>query len=120
MFQKQGLYYDGNSGTYYYYDETSRTYQFHSQAQVAVNEASTDCQGKKEQKTRKANKVEIHSYLKFFYRKSITDENFCFQVLDDIHELINGLSNISIEKCRRQALGNYPMLLICTHVSLVG
>ncbi|XP_076164349.1 angiogenic factor with G patch and FHA domains 1 isoform X4 [Ptiloglossa arizonensis] len=75
---KQGLYYDGNSGTYYYYDETSRTYQFHSQAQVAVNEASTDCQGKKEQKTRK--------------------------VLDDIHELINGLSNISIEKCRRQAL----------------
>lgn len=43
-----------------------------------------------------------------------------FQVLDDIHELINGLSNISIEKYRRQALGNYPMLLICTHVSLVG
>ncbi|XP_076637730.1 angiogenic factor with G patch and FHA domains 1 isoform X4 [Colletes latitarsis] len=75
---KQGLYYDGNSGTYYYYDETSGTYQFHSQAQVAVTEASTDFQSKKEQKTRK--------------------------VLDDIHELINGLSNISIEKYRHQAL----------------
>ncbi|XP_076637727.1 angiogenic factor with G patch and FHA domains 1 isoform X1 [Colletes latitarsis] len=55
---KQGLYYDGNSGTYYYYDETSGTYQFHSQAQVAVTEASTDFQSKKEQKTRKANKDE--------------------------------------------------------------
>lgn len=94
---KQGLYYDGNTGTYYYYDETSGTYQFHSQALVTGNEAAARVQGKKEQKTRKAIKV-----------------------LDDIHELINGLSNISIEKYRRQALGNYPMLLICTHVSLVG
>nr|XP_012144952.1 PREDICTED: angiogenic factor with G patch and FHA domains 1 isoform X4 [Megachile rotundata] len=75
---KQGLYYDGNSGTYYYYDETSGTYQFHSQAQVTVNEAASHVQSKKEQKTRK--------------------------VLDDINELINGLSNISIEKYRRQAL----------------
>ncbi|XP_012144951.1 angiogenic factor with G patch and FHA domains 1 isoform X3 [Megachile rotundata] len=78
---KQGLYYDGNSGTYYYYDETSGTYQFHSQAQVTVNEAASHVQSKKEQKTRKATKV-----------------------LDDINELINGLSNISIEKYRRQAL----------------
>ncbi|CAL7948507.1 unnamed protein product [Xylocopa violacea] len=76
---KQGLYYDGNTGTYYYYDETSGTYQFHSQAQVTVNEAAA--QSKKEQKTRKAIKVS-----------------------DDINELINGLSNISIEKYRRQAL----------------
>lgn len=45
---------------------------------------------------------------------------FWFQVQDDINELINGLSSISIEKYRRQALGNYPMLLIWTHVSLVG
>lgn len=27
-----GLYYDGNSGTYYYYDEQSNSYKFHSQA----------------------------------------------------------------------------------------
>lgn len=59
IFQKQGLYYDGNSGTYYYYDETSGTYQFHSQAQVTVNEAASHTQSKKEQKTRKATKVEI-------------------------------------------------------------
>ncbi|XP_050487007.1 angiogenic factor with G patch and FHA domains 1 isoform X3 [Bombus huntii] len=78
---KQGLYYDGNTGTYYYYDETSGTYQFHSQAQVTVNEAAAHVKSKKEQKTRKTTKVS-----------------------DDIHELINGLSNISIEKYRRQAL----------------
>ncbi|XP_053984072.1 angiogenic factor with G patch and FHA domains 1 isoform X4 [Hylaeus volcanicus] len=75
---KQGLYYNGNSGTYYVYDKATGIFQFHSQAQVAVNEASTNSQSKKEQKTRK--------------------------VLDDIHELIDGLSNISIEKYRRQAL----------------
>ncbi|XP_076226466.1 angiogenic factor with G patch and FHA domains 1 isoform X4 [Nomia melanderi] len=78
---KQGLYYDGNTGTYYYYDEASRTYQFHSQAQVSVNDPAVQVQNKKEQKIRKANKVS-----------------------DDIHELINGLSNIAIEKYRRQAL----------------
>ncbi|XP_071868651.1 angiogenic factor with G patch and FHA domains 1 isoform X2 [Bombus fervidus] len=78
---KQGLYYDGNTGTYYYYDETSGTYQFHSQAQVTVNEAAAHVKSKKEQKIRKTTKVS-----------------------DDIHELINGLSNISIEKYRRQAL----------------
>ncbi|XP_043582351.1 angiogenic factor with G patch and FHA domains 1 isoform X3 [Bombus pyrosoma] len=78
---KQGLYYDGNTGTYYYYDEISGTYQFHSQAQVTVNEAAAHVKSKKEQKTRKTTKVS-----------------------DDIHELINGLSNISIEKYRRQAL----------------
>lgn len=94
---KQGLYYDGNSGAYYYYDETSGTYQFHSQAQVTTNEAATNSQNKKDQKARKKNKVS-----------------------DEIHALINGISNISIEQYRRQALGNYPMLLICTHVSLVG
>nr|CAD7455601.1 unnamed protein product [Timema tahoe] len=31
-----GLYYDGNSGSYYYYDDKSKTFQFHSQAKVAV------------------------------------------------------------------------------------
>ncbi|XP_043507335.1 angiogenic factor with G patch and FHA domains 1 isoform X2 [Frieseomelitta varia] len=76
---KQGLYYDGNTGTYYYYDEASGTYQFHSQ--VSVNEAAVHVQSKKDQKTRKSIKVS-----------------------DDIHELISGLSNISIEKYRRQAL----------------
>ncbi|XP_076646216.1 uncharacterized protein LOC143355341 isoform X3 [Halictus rubicundus] len=78
---KQGLYYDGNTGTYYYYNEANGTYQFHSQAQVSASDATSQVQSKKEQKARKANKVS-----------------------DDIHELINGLSNISIEKYRRQAL----------------
>ncbi|XP_076289060.1 angiogenic factor with G patch and FHA domains 1 isoform X2 [Lasioglossum baleicum] len=78
---KQGLYYDGNTGTYYYYNEANGTYQFHSQAQVSTSDATSQVQSKKEQKARKANKVS-----------------------DDIHELINGLSNISIEKYRRQAL----------------
>ncbi|XP_015440042.1 PREDICTED: angiogenic factor with G patch and FHA domains 1 [Dufourea novaeangliae] len=55
---KQGLYYDGNTGIYYYYNEASGTYQFHSQAQVSVNEAASQVQSKKEQKTRKANKDE--------------------------------------------------------------
>ncbi|XP_076226464.1 angiogenic factor with G patch and FHA domains 1 isoform X2 [Nomia melanderi] len=55
---KQGLYYDGNTGTYYYYDEASRTYQFHSQAQVSVNDPAVQVQNKKEQKIRKANKDE--------------------------------------------------------------
>ncbi|XP_053984067.1 angiogenic factor with G patch and FHA domains 1 isoform X1 [Hylaeus volcanicus] len=55
---KQGLYYNGNSGTYYVYDKATGIFQFHSQAQVAVNEASTNSQSKKEQKTRKANKDE--------------------------------------------------------------
>ncbi|XP_017758221.1 PREDICTED: angiogenic factor with G patch and FHA domains 1 [Eufriesea mexicana] len=55
---KQGLYYDGNTGTYYYYDETSGSYQFHSQAQVTVNEAAAYVHSKKEQKTRKAIKDE--------------------------------------------------------------
>ncbi|CAK9807814.1 Angiogenic factor with G patch and FHA domains 1 [Anthophora plagiata] len=97
---KQGLYYDGNTGTYYYYDESNGTYQFHSQAQVTVNEAAAHVQSKKEQKTRKAIKVS-----------------------DDIHELINGLSNISIEKYRRQALDlakTYPpcMRIIVKETSL--
>ncbi|CAG2060316.1 unnamed protein product, partial [Timema podura] len=34
--QELGLYYDGNSGSYYYYDDKSKTFQFHSQAKVAV------------------------------------------------------------------------------------
>lgn len=62
MLQKQGLYYDGNTGTYYYYDEASKSYQFHSQAQVTANEAAAH-QSKKEQKIRKANKVEDLDYL---------------------------------------------------------
>ncbi|KOC62068.1 Angiogenic factor with G patch and FHA domains 1, partial [Habropoda laboriosa] len=85
---KQGLYYDGNTGTYYYYDETNGTYQFHSQAQVTMNEAAAHVQSKKEQKTRKAIKVS-----------------------DDIHELINGLSNITIEKYRRQDEGKKRKLM---------
>lgn len=96
---KQGLYYDGNSGAYYYYDEASKTYQFHSQAHAVTNNSANSQETKKEEKSdgRKANKV-----------------------LDEINELINGLSNIRIEKYRRHALGNYLMLLICTHISLVG
>lgn len=94
---KQGLYYDGNSGTYYYYDEVSGTYQFHSQAQVVATEAASHITNKKDHKVRKANKVS-----------------------DEINELINGLSNITIERYKRQALGNYPLLLKCTPVSLIG
>lgn len=32
-FQELGLYYDGNSGTYYYYDDKSKAFQFHSQVE---------------------------------------------------------------------------------------
>lgn len=39
---------------------------------------------------------------------------FFIQVSDEIHELMTGLSNISIERYRRQALGNYSIQLICT------
>ncbi|KAG7200069.1 hypothetical protein KM043_000518 [Ampulex compressa] len=78
---KQGLYYDGNSGTYYFYDESSQTYQFHSQAQVVANRAIAHSEEKKERRSGKANKV-----------------------LDEIHELISGLSNLSIERYRRQAI----------------
>lgn len=39
MLQEQGLYYDGNSGTYYYYDKEKNTFLFHSQ--VAASQVST-------------------------------------------------------------------------------
>lgn len=96
---KQGLYYDGNNGTYYYYDESSKTYKFHSHAHTVVNNIAHSQETKKEKTSdgKKANKV-----------------------LDEINELISGLSNIKIERYRRHALGNYLMLLICTHISLVG
>lgn len=40
ILKRQGLYYDGNTGIYYYYDEASKTYQFHSQVQICTNEAT--------------------------------------------------------------------------------
>ncbi|XP_046611477.1 angiogenic factor with G patch and FHA domains 1 isoform X3 [Neodiprion virginianus] len=81
---EQGLYYDGNSGTYYCYDETSKTYKFHSQTQVSSSEVSVqkgEIVKKEKRKARKANKVS-----------------------DEIHELITGLSNITIERSRQHAL----------------
>ncbi|XP_046464940.1 angiogenic factor with G patch and FHA domains 1 isoform X2 [Neodiprion pinetum] len=81
---EQGLYYDGNSGTYYCYDETSKTYKFHSQTQVSSSEVSVqkgEIMKKEKRKARKANKVS-----------------------DEIHELITGLSNITIERSRQHAL----------------
>ncbi|KAK2581737.1 hypothetical protein KPH14_002220 [Odynerus spinipes] len=80
---KQGLYYDGNSGTYYYYDEASKTYQFHSHAHAVTNNPAHSQEIQQEEKpdSRKANKVS-----------------------DEINELIDGLSNIRIERYRRHAL----------------
>ncbi|XP_046585774.1 angiogenic factor with G patch and FHA domains 1 isoform X2 [Neodiprion lecontei] len=81
---EQGLYYDGNSGTYYCYDEMSKTYKFHSQTQVSSSEVSVQKEEivkKEKRKARKANKVS-----------------------DEIHELITGLSNITIERSRQHAL----------------
>lgn len=93
---KRALYYNGNTGAYYYYDKDTKTYHFHSQV-TANEEGAAHDQSSKQQKTRKATKVS-----------------------DDIHELIRGLSNISIVNYRSQALGNYPMHMICTFISLVG
>ncbi|XP_024947856.1 angiogenic factor with G patch and FHA domains 1 isoform X3 [Cephus cinctus] len=79
----QGLYYDGNTGTYYYYDEQTKTYKYHSQTPAAQNKAPIQEKIKKKEKrkARKANKVS-----------------------DEIHELITGLSKISIERYRQQAI----------------
>lgn len=73
---KQGLYYDGNNGTYYYYDEGSKTYKFHSHAHAVVNNIAHSQETKKEEKSdgEKANKV-----------------------LDEINELICGLTNIKLK-----------------------
>lgn len=59
--KRQGLYYDGNTGTYYYYDEASKTYQYHSQIQACTNEATNMhfpvVQKKEEQSAGKVDKV---------------------------------------------------------------
>lgn len=34
------MYYDGNSGTYFYYDKEKNVFQFHSQVNVTKNEIS--------------------------------------------------------------------------------
>lgn len=67
LFQKQGLYYDGNTGTYYYYDVASKTYKFHSQ--ICTNDASNlpISQNKEEQKTGKTDKVAIHKIASIYY-----------------------------------------------------
>lgn len=39
-FQELGLYYDGNSGTYYYYDDKSKVFQFHSQVEASHSAVS--------------------------------------------------------------------------------
>ncbi|PSN55625.1 hypothetical protein C0J52_04032 [Blattella germanica] len=38
-----GLYYDGNSGTYYYYDDKSKVFQFHSQVETSKVPLATGC-----------------------------------------------------------------------------
>jgi len=39
------LYYDGNSGTYYYYDDKSRAFQFHSQVEATHQTVPTSSVG---------------------------------------------------------------------------
>ncbi|KAF7412277.1 hypothetical protein HZH66_001173 [Vespula vulgaris] len=98
---KQGLYYDGNNGTYYYYDESSKTYKFHSHAHTVVNNIAHSQETKKEKKSdgKKANKVN-----KKFKDIRIQNLKIHKNVLDEINELISGLSNIKIERYRRHAL----------------
>ena len=38
-----GLYYDGNTGTYYYYDEKTKAFQFHSQVEPMCREPGATC-----------------------------------------------------------------------------
>ncbi|XP_032455780.1 angiogenic factor with G patch and FHA domains 1 isoform X6 [Nasonia vitripennis] len=81
---KSGLYYNGNTGTYYYYDKDSQSYKFYSQIQSKPDDpipAAKNTKGKGK-KSRESNKV-----------------------LDDIHEIVTGLSRISIERYRQHALG---------------
>jgi hypothetical protein len=58
IFQELGLYYDGNSGTYYYYDDRSRAFQFHSQVEAAHQTVPTSTAGVKyeEHENRRRNK----------------------------------------------------------------
>jgi len=66
LFQRQGLYYDGNTGIYYYYDEPSKTYKFHSQ--ISTNDASNFpiSQKREEQKIGKTYKVAIHKIASMY------------------------------------------------------
>lgn len=60
-FQTQGLYYDGNTGTYYCYNEQTKTYEFHSQTTQEQNVEEIENQNKEEKrkkrKAKMANKV---------------------------------------------------------------
>lgn len=55
----------------------------------------------------------------FFVAKKYLIYYFHLQVLNEIDELTKGLSNITINRYRYQALGNYIMFLIYIHVSLL-
>ncbi|XP_011332504.1 angiogenic factor with G patch and FHA domains 1 isoform X2 [Ooceraea biroi] len=84
---RQGLYYDGNTGRYYYYDKDSNTYKFHSQVQVCENEPTViQSASRKEEEVAKQGTGKTN------------------KVLDEIDELIKGLSSITVERYRRQAL----------------
>jgi len=52
------LYYDGNSGTYYYYDDSSRAFQFHSQVEALHQTVPTSTVGVKyeEHESKQTNK----------------------------------------------------------------
>lgn len=61
-FQKSGLYYNGNTGTYYYYDKDSQSYKFHSQLPSKPDDpmlAAKNTRGKGK-KSRKDNKVKCN------------------------------------------------------------
>jgi hypothetical protein len=81
-FQELGLYYDGNSGTYYYYDHKCKAFQFHSQVEASHSTVpSSTCgvtctggvkleepeskRGNKHRDTKVSNTVLIFTFLAF-------------------------------------------------------
>lgn len=78
MLQEQGLYYDGNSGTYYYYDKEKNSLLFHSQVvvpQVAALDSPLDIipEGtNKRRKNKTAHKTKVNKYLDYFLKYTDT------------------------------------------------
>lgn len=88
ILKRQGLYYNGNTGTYYYYDEASKTYQFHSQVQVCTNEATNMhlpvTQKREERNAGKVDKVTVHVV------NSILSDIYLYKIIFDVLFLITG------------------------------
>lgn len=49
-FQELGLYYDGDSGTYYAYDYETQTYKIHSRVEVDSGDEGSESSGGEERK----------------------------------------------------------------------